>query len=242
MAVIARIQAFLEGKSALLGPFALLLALLAVGSLGKDYLFGAAMLFRETVENAGPMGYVLYIGVFVVAALSGIFPLSVLAVLGGMIFGLLSGFILAIVGIFAGAAGAFVLGRYVFRSSVEQWLSKRVGLARLDSEIGAHGWKLVGLLRLSPFAPFSMASYAFSMTKIRFDAYLLGTIGVLPPLFAFVYTGSISSVALNAFLLGETELNEVQMIVAGCGFVATVVVALLFVRIARRALLNKTRH
>ena len=242
MAVIARIQAFLEGKSALLGPIALLIGLLAVGSLGKNYFLDAAVLFRETVENAGALGYVLFVAVFFVAALSGIFPLSVLAFLSGMIFGLLAGFMLAVFSIFIGAAGAFLLGRYVFRSSVEKWLSRRVGLARLDAEIGAHGWKLVGLLRLSPFAPFSMASYAFSMTQVRFEAYLLGTIGVLPPLFAFVYTGSISSVALNAFLLGQTELNEVQMIVAGCGFLATIIVALLFVRIARRALLSKTRH
>ena len=116
-----------------------------------------------------------------------------------------------------------------------------MGLARLDSEIAAHGWKLVGLLRLSPFAPFSMASYAFSMTQVRFSAYLLGTIGVLPPLFAFVYTGSISGVALNAILLGETELNQVQMFVIGAGFIATVVVALLFVKIARRALISQSR-
>lgn len=241
MTVMARIQTFLAQKSSLLGPIALFLILLAIGTAGKGYFVEVAMLFRQTVENAGALGYLIFVGVFVIAALSGVFPLSLLAILGGMMFGLTSGFLMAVIGIFLGASGAFFLGRYALRSTVERWLSRRVGLSRLDKEIGAHGWKLVGLLRLSPFAPFSMASYAFSMTRVQFGAYLLGTIGVLPPLFAFVYTGSISGVALDAILLGESELNEVQMVVIGAGFVATVAVALLFVRIARRALINQSR-
>ena len=109
-----------------------------------------------------------------------------------------------------------------------------------QSGVGHTSQRLESCHRLSPFAPFSMASYAFSMTRISFGAYLVGTIGALPALFAFVYKGSISSIALNALLLGQLELNEIQIAVVAVGFVATIAVSLLFVRIARRALISES--
>lgn len=236
MPVINRIQTFLSKNALLIGPLVLMVTLLTVGVLGKGFIVDVAMLFEATVEEYGALGYFFFICIFFLAALCGVFPLSLLAVLGGMAYGLLYGFALGVIGIFTGAAAAFLLGRYALRSTVEWWLTERVALSKLDSEIGANGWKIVGLLRLSPFTPFSIASYAFSMTKISFGAYMVGTIGAVPSLFAFVYTGSISAVALNALLLGQTKLNDVQVTVFGVGFIATVVVAFLFVRIARRAL------
>jgi len=234
-----RFRSFFSKNSVLLGPLALIVALLLIATLGKEYIADAVLLFEDVVTRSGRFGQVLFVGIFFLAGLSGIFPLSVLAILGGAAYGLMAGFFLSFAGLFLGASGAFLLGRYALRSSIDRWLAKRVSLSRLDNEIGAQGWKIVGLLRLSPLAPFGISSYAFSMTRISFRGYLIGTMAALPSLFAYVYTGSISGVALQAFLLGELELNPVQLTILGAGFIATVILALFFIRIARRALDNK---
>jgi uncharacterized membrane protein YdjX (TVP38/TMEM64 family) len=231
-----RFRSFFSRNSALLGPLALIMILLIIAGLGKEYIADAVLLFEDVVTRSGRLGQVLFVSIFFLAGLCGIFPLSVLAILGGAAYGLMAGFFLSTAGLFLSASGAFLLGRYVLRSNIDRWLANRVSLSRLDNEIGAQGWKIVGLLRLSPLAPFSISSYAFSMTRISFRAYLVGTIATLPSLFAYVYMGSISEIALHAFLLGELEFDAAQLTIMGAGFIATVVLALFLVRIARKAL------
>jgi len=231
-----RIRRILSHNTSLIGPLAVIITLLAIAAVSKGYVADVVLLFENVIAEYGALGQVFFVCIFFAAALSGFFPLSILAVLAGVAYGLLHGFFLAAVGIILGASGAFLLGRYALRSSIDRWVGKRVSLKRLDSDIGAQGWKIVGLLRLSPITPFSIASYAFSMTKITFPQYLVGTIASLPALFAYVYTGSISSVALHALLLGELKVNAVQMTVMGAGFIATVFAALFLIRLTRKAL------
>ena len=67
-----------------------------------------------------------------------------------------------------GAAAAYLLGRYAFRTAVEKTTAKTPKFAAIDKAIGKNGWKIVALLRLSPVVPFNLSNYFFGLTAIRF--------------------------------------------------------------------------
>ena len=119
------IKAVVAQKASILGPLTLIVFLVTFGALSKGYVADAILLFEDIVGRYGALGQVFFVGVFFVAALSGVFPLSPLAVLGGVAYGLVNGFLLAAAGIFLGASGAFFLGRYALRSSIHRWIAKQ---------------------------------------------------------------------------------------------------------------------
>ena len=67
-------------------------------------------------------------------------------------------------------------------------------------------------------------------------AYLLGSIGATPALLAYVYTGSISGMALMTLTGNNATLNPYQFTTLILGFIATVAGALYFAHIARKGL------
>jgi hypothetical protein len=67
-------------------------------------------------------------------------------------------------------------------------------------------------------------------------AYMLGSIGATPALLAYVYTGSISGMALMTLTGNNTQLNPVQFSTLILGFIATVAGVLYFAHIANKGL------
>jgi uncharacterized membrane protein YdjX (TVP38/TMEM64 family) len=130
-----RIRTFLLRNSFLIGPLVLIAVLISAAVIGREYITDFLLLFENVVAKYGVLGQVFFVGMLILATLSGVIPLSLFALLGGVAYGLGQGFLLSFLGIMLGAAGAFLLGRYAFRSSVDRWVSKRVALSKLDQEI-----------------------------------------------------------------------------------------------------------
>jgi uncharacterized membrane protein YdjX (TVP38/TMEM64 family) len=89
---------------------------------------------------------------------------------------------------------------------------------------------------LSPVFPFNLLNYAFGLTKVSFWNYALASwIGMLPGTIMFVYFGaglrSLADVAA-----GKVETGPAGKIFFWLGMVATIIVATLVTRIARKAL------
>lgn len=181
-------------------------------------------------------GMLIYLLVFFFASLLGVIPLGLFAILGGALYGMVAGLLLSAAATVSGAMAAFLLCRHAFRSAIHAWLSEHVALARMDREIARHGWRFVLLFRLSPLFPFSLGSYALGLTEIKPVAFLVGTAGAIPNMIVLVSTGALSGLALDAMtdLQGRAGLPEAMILAVG--LVATIVINIYLVRIARRAL------
>lgn len=84
------------------------------------------------------------------------------------------------------------------RGAVEKHAQKNETIKASDAAIGQQGWKIVGLLRLSPLIPFNLSNYFFGLTQIGFWPYILASwIGMLPGPFLYVYLGHVGKATLS---------------------------------------------
>jgi len=69
----------------------------------------------------------------------------------------------------------------------------------LDEAVSKDGSQIVILVRLSPFSPFTVASYVLGLTSVPFVSYVLATIvGLFPSSFVYVYIGDTGRRASGA--------------------------------------------
>lgn len=194
------------------------------------------------LQNNGFAGQALFVLAMVIVSSTGILPSSIVAAAAGSVFGLWTGLALVSGGIFIGAITAFSISRYVVRTPIESALKKRVSLDTIDRLVGERGCSIVILLRLSPVVPFVIGSYALGITSVRFRDYCLGTVGVIPPLFAIVYTGSLAGNLATLYNSAFSEWNLVQYAAMAAGLIATIGIVMLLSRIARQTLNNALRN
>jgi uncharacterized membrane protein YdjX (TVP38/TMEM64 family) len=211
---------------------ALIAAIVAVKFLPvADWLKG----FNEWIKSFGPWGVLLYIGVYAIATVLFV-PGWILTVGAGVAFGLFWGTFTALIG----ATFAFLIARYVARGAVSKRFGKNKKFEAIDDAIGQQGWKMVGLLRLSPLIPFNLSNYLYGLTAIAFVPYFLATlIGMLPGTLLYVYLGTIGKIGLEASK-GAGGKSALEYLFLGIGLVATIIVTILVSRAARRALKQKT--
>lgn len=195
--------------------------------------------FNEWVKSFGPWGVVFYIGVYALATVLFV-PGWILTVGAGVAFGLFWGTFAALIGATIGAMFAFLIARYVARGAVSKRFGKNKKFRAIDDAIGQQGWKMVGLLRLSPLVPFNLSNYLYGLTAIAFVPYFLATlVGMLPGTVLYVYLGTIGKIGLEASK-GTAGKSTLEYLFLGVGLAATIVVTILVTRAARRALKRKT--
>lgn len=112
-------------------------------------------------------------------------PTSISVWIGWLAFGRLGGALYSMAGITAGAALAFLIGRYVLRDLGSRILERRLPAFRtLASRRGP--LPSMGLRLVFPFAP--AIDYAVGATAVSLPDYLLGSfLGLLPRIFALSF-------------------------------------------------------
>jgi uncharacterized membrane protein YdjX (TVP38/TMEM64 family) len=207
------------------------LALLLLGRQLGGYVVG----FAEWVEGLGGWGPLAFILGYAVATVAFV-PGSLLTLASGAVFGLLSGALYVLVGAVLGSSMAFLIARYLARGRVEQRIAADPRFSAIDQAIGREGRKIVFLLRLSPVFPYNLLNYALGVTRVRFVDYLIASLGMVPGIFLYVYTGRVvGDVAAIAAGVGlDRGTGDYLLLIAG--FVATVLVTWYVTRLARRAL------
>lgn len=185
------------------------------------------------IEELGPWGPVALVGIYIAACVL-LVPASVLTLGAGAVFGVLTGTIAVFVGATLGATAAFLVGRYVARSQVEQKLAGNERFAAIDRAVGREGFKIVLLTRLSPAFPFNLLNYGYGLTGVALKDYVLGSIGMLPGTLMYVYLGHAGKAAAGA-AAGEGK-SPAEWALLGVGLLATIVVTVFVTKIARRAL------
>ena len=178
---------------------------------------------QTLVESAGWAGVVVFVVGYAVLVLVPT-PASLLTILGGALFGLWWGALLAWAGALLGAYGGLLLGRRLGRPAVDGLLRGR--LEQADQLVARHGLVAVLAVRLVPLFPFTPLNYACGLLAVRRRDYVLGTaVGILPGALAYAAVGASGA--------------DPRGIVIGVG--GLMVLALLGGTVGRRLLATSTR-
>ena len=195
--------------------------------------------FADWVESLGIWGPIAFMVGYAVAVVAFV-PASLLTLAAGAIFGLGWGTVYVFIAASVGAAGAFLVARYLARGAVEQKLVGNTRFSAVDRAVGEQGLKIVLLLRLSPVFPFNLLNYALGLTRVSFGDYVIASIGMLPGTLLYVYSGKLAGdVAAVAGGAGP-ERGTAETVLLVVGLLATLVVTTIVTRIARRALAEAT--
>ncbi|MBA3563027.1 MAG: TVP38/TMEM64 family protein [Gammaproteobacteria bacterium] len=194
-----------------------------------------AAAFDQWIQQLGVWGGVVFAAVYVLATVL-VMPAWPLTVVAGLAYGVAIGFPLVLVSATVGATLAFLVARYLLRQQVEKKLGERNLFRAVDRAISDKGWRVVGLLRLSPVVPFNLQNYLYGITGIRFWHYVAATfIGMMPGTLMYVYFGAAGMAAVG----GGSESGEgdtLKWSFFAAGLVATIVVAVIVTRRARQEL------
>ena len=106
----------------------------------------------------------------------------------------------------------------------------------IDAAVAREGWKIVGLMRLSPLVPFNLQNYLFGLTNVRFWHYAWATFfGIMPGTLLYVWLGAAGRAALNE-AAGAESPSAVRWVFMVVGLLATLAVTVIVTRTAKRRL------
>lgn len=195
--------------------------------------------FNRQVAEWGWWGVVVFTVVYALAAVAFI-PGSVLTLGAGFAFGIGIGMVAVSIASTTAAALSFLITRYVARDKVRKTLAEKENFAAIDRAVSERGWKIVGLLRLSPIFPFTGLNYLLGLTGIKFGHYVAASwAGMLPGTLLYVYIGSFGRTSLEA-AAEDGPADVWRTVMLGVGLAATFAVTWYVTRVATKAVKETT--
>lgn len=169
---------------------ALVLAVLAMVWLALNVRLPSLDELRAEFDELGAWGPLAFIGLYAVVALTPI-PVTIMAVAGGMLFGLPLGTVLSMIGVVLGCWGGYWIARGLGRETVMRGLGSHADMVEDQLENG--GFYAVCTLRLMPGIPYWPVNYGSGALGITSRDFLIATaLSALP--------GQISLIAIGSFL------------------------------------------
>ena len=202
--LIPSMRASAPGARWRLALFLVLIGASVVVALSVDLPSAAAL--RTRIDSYGWLAPLVFVGGYAVITLAPV-PKNVLSVVGGLMFGLVSGVLLVWVAALVGALMAFGLGRLLGREAVERLTSTRVH--QVDELLARRGLLAVVSARLIPVVPFTAINYSAGLSGIRVWPYIVGTaLGIIPGTVLYVALGTYGSTPGSwPFLVSATALG-----------------------------------
>ena len=118
-------------------------------------------------------------------------PTLPLVTSSGYLFDLLPGTLLCLTSATIASGISFLLGKNILKRWMLKVIEGSTKWKSIDKAISKQGFKVILLLRLSPFFPFAIANYLYGLTSVSFPSYLAATwIGYVPGTFGLVYAGT----------------------------------------------------
>lgn len=191
------------------------------------------------VADHGVWGKIVFVGMIVVFT-SMFVPDTVPAIAAGALFGLAWGTLLIVVGAITTAALNYLAARSLLRPQIEKILARHPKLQAIRNAANREGLRLQLLLRLAPLSPVSV-SYVLGASGVRFSAFLIATVGLIPGLFVEVYLGYLAShVAQVAGSIGEH--SRLETVITVVGFLVSIVLIVFISRFAAKAIADVERE
>jgi uncharacterized membrane protein YdjX (TVP38/TMEM64 family) len=142
-------------------------------------------LFREYHDLA----IVISICISILIAVIGIVPSVFVTAANILFFGFWNGMFISFLGEALGAGIAFILYRKGFKKRVENGLDKYPNVKRLIHAQGKEAFYLVFALRLIPFVPSGLITFAAAVGKVTFSIFFIASsMGKLPALLIEAYS------------------------------------------------------
>ena len=179
-----------------------------------------------------PLAFVLAYAIAVVALV----PASSMTLVGGALFGVLRGTIYSLAGAILGSTAAFLIARHLARRAVTNWVERLPRVVAVERAVSARGRRIVFLLRLSPLIPFNVLNYALGLTSITLLDFLVASAGMIPAALMYAYAGHVAGEAVAAAGKASVPHDASYYVVLTAGLAASVGVARIVGRTARRAL------
>ncbi|WP_432833994.1 TVP38/TMEM64 family protein [Dactylosporangium sp. CA-092794] len=119
-------------------------------------------------------------------------PRTLLAGVGGLLFGFVGGALYTMLGLTLGALVAHTIGRLLGRDFMARHLSGR--LLAMEQAVAKRGMLAIVISRMIPLVPFGIANYLFGTTSVRMRSFVAGTVlGALPATLAYSALGSATA-------------------------------------------------
>lgn len=179
----------------------------------------------------GPVALILFHGLIVLALVPNSWPIIAAGVLFGPVWGTAIGW----TGSMLGGLFAVLLGRGLARDWVEQKLRESPRAARIDRAVAERGWKVVAVIRLSPFVPYALLNYVLGLSGIRL--WVLGVVTalcIIPSTALYAWFGSIGRAGLEG--QGGLPADPGDWALVGCGIAMTVFAAVYVRRVVKDAI------
>jgi uncharacterized membrane protein YdjX (TVP38/TMEM64 family) len=218
------------------GPWAWIgLAAILIGTIACWYVLPIEdwiQDFTAWIDSLGVWGVLAFALVYIVGILL-MAPGSVLSIAAGVAFGLWGvPFVLIVATTAAGLA--FLIARYLAHERVTKALEGHPKFKAVGKAIDEQGWKVVGLLRLSPPIPFAITNYFFGVTNVGFWPFVITTlVGILPVTFVYVNLG-----AMGHALATDGGSDAWRWGLLAVGLVATIAAGILVTRKAKEKILG----
>ena len=145
--------------------------------------------FRDWVEQFGPLGPLLFIGVMAVSVLVAPIPNVPIFLAAGLAWGWLLGSVYSMAGLMLGSVMAFFVARAVGRRHLSRLIGARAA-ANLDHVAETMGGRVIFWARMLPAINFDWISFVAGMTSIRFRTFaIFSFLGMLLPTVVTVAAG-----------------------------------------------------
>lgn len=206
----------------------LLLALVAVAVVAA----GRWPVIEDWVAARGAMGAAAFAGLFVVLTV-GCFPVSVLGVTAGVLYGPWYGLAVVYLSAYLSGVIMFALGRSVLAHWVTGLVARNARLRGLEAEVANNALRLNVLARLSPFN-YGLVCYTLAAGRTTWPVYLLGLLAAVPSMAAQVWVGHLIRLAREG-VVSESGVDVARTVGAVVGAVALALLLWQTGRIVRRS-------
>jgi len=150
-------------------------------------------ILRNYIGGFGYLAPFIYILCFTILPIA-FFPVPILALAAGLLFGFLPGTIYTLIGAVLNSAIMFLMAKVLAKDAVTNLLQRKLPenwssfLFNLDEK---KGFGIIFILRLIPAMPYNFINYGAGLTSIKFSSYMLATIlGILPGTLVFLNIGN----------------------------------------------------
>jgi uncharacterized membrane protein YdjX (TVP38/TMEM64 family) len=160
-------------------------------------------LYQDLFERSPIATVLVFFIVFFVGTSFSLPVTGALAVISGIIFGALSGFIISLVAITLGGTVSLLSTRYIFRDLIKRRFASQLDV--INKGVEKEGAFYLFGLRMIPVIPFWLLNLLMGLTTMRVHVFMLATFfGMVPVLMILAYTGS---------QLGEIESFNMEAII-----------------------------
>ncbi|WP_024955200.1 TVP38/TMEM64 family protein [Sulfurospirillum arcachonense] len=169
------------------------------------FMFTSPVEIKEYVLSFGIYAPIIFIILFTIVPLT-LFPDALLAIAGGLIFGLYEGSLYVMIGALCGATLSFYISR-IYAAWIKKKLSNKK-LINLDKNAKENGFLIIFFLRLVPLVPFDIISYSAGFSSIKYRDFILATcIGIIPGVVVYANIGAQSfDLGSNGFYIAVASL------------------------------------